>query len=74
MWREIKYWIADKLFENELDDAFDLGIIEGHYRAYHGLKIQIQIMRGDATKAQLPAYDKIIANLDQKIERVRVPK
>lgn len=29
---EIKYWIADKLFERELDEAFEMGLREGARR------------------------------------------
>ena len=31
-WIEFKYWLADKLFEQELDEAFEMGLREGARR------------------------------------------
>lgn len=29
-WERIRYWIADRLFELEMDEAYRMGIREGH--------------------------------------------
>lgn len=53
-WAEIKYWIADKLFQNELDEAFEMGIREGRKRHTHYLAAQLQAAASVAPKTRQP--------------------
>lgn len=59
MFREIKYWIADKLFEYELDEAFRMGVSEGMRIQGARVRVQLQLRQDlDLTKAQLAGYEK----------------
>jgi hypothetical protein len=54
MFNRIKYWIADKLFERELDEAFDMGIGEGMRRLQLSLVTRVSALEAEAPKSKLP--------------------
>lgn len=51
---EIRYWIADRLFTEDLDDAFNMGIREGQRRYQIAVLARIKSMMEDAPKNQHP--------------------
>jgi hypothetical protein len=63
MFRELKYKIADRLFERELDEAFFLGIREGQSRQASKLRVQMEYKKTRSretgmTKTQAIGYDR----------------
>jgi|TARA_R110000824_G_scaffold244623_1_gene433401 hypothetical protein len=63
MLRELKYKIADRLFERELDEAFFHGIKEGQSRQASKLRVQMKYKKTRAketgmTKTQAIGYDR----------------
>jgi hypothetical protein len=56
-WSELKYWIADKLFEDELDEAFELGIREGGRRKIIQAQAHLSKIRDDHSKAAQGGID-----------------
>ena len=65
-WTEFKYWIADHLFEDELDEAFELGIREGGRRKLIQAQAHISKIREDLPikeRAGLDAAGKVIGKL-----------
>jgi hypothetical protein len=64
--KEIKYWIADKLFEDELDEAFELGIREGGRRKIIQAQAHLSKIREDLPvkeRAGLDAAGTVIGKL-----------
>jgi len=61
-WREIKYWIADRFFDYELDEAFRLGMKEGSAYATQWLSFRtaINIDRIKMTKVERRGYEKCL--------------
>jgi hypothetical protein len=61
-WRDIKYWIADRLFEYELDEAFRHGMKEGASYATQWLSFRtsINIDRIKMTKVERRGYEKAL--------------
>lgn len=59
---ELKYWIADKLFNYELDEAFRAGMQEGAQYATTWLTMRVEINREriKMSKTQMAGYDKAI--------------
>lgn len=57
MLREIKYWIADHLFEYELDEAFRLGVTEGQRVQAARMRVELQLRQPEMTKTQLTGYE-----------------
>lgn len=57
MFREIKYWIADHLFEYELDEAFRLGVTEGRRVQGAITRLELQLRQPEMTKTQLTGYE-----------------
>ncbi len=59
---EMKYWIADKFFNYELDEAFRHGMQEGAQYATTWLTMRVEINREriKMTKTQVAGYDKAI--------------
>jgi hypothetical protein len=57
MFREIKYWIADHLFEYELDEAFRLGVSEGQRSQAAKIRLELQLRQPEMTKTQLSGYE-----------------
>jgi hypothetical protein len=55
--KEIKYWIADKLFEDELDEAFELGIREGGRRKIIQAQAHLSKIREDHSKSAQGGID-----------------
>lgn len=57
-WREIKYWIADHLFEYELDEAYEMGLKYGAEFATRTItfKVDVKEARQQLTKTQLLGY------------------
>lgn len=65
MFRELKYKIADRLFERELDEAFFLGIKEGKSRQASRLRVLMEYKKTRSrelgmTKTQAIGYDKCV--------------
>ena len=63
MLRELKYKIADRLFERELDEAFFHGIKEGKSRQASKLRVHMNYKKTRAketgmTKTQAIGYDR----------------
>lgn len=56
-WAEIKYWIADKLFEDELDEAFELGIKEGRRRGLMRASVHLLAAEKDTPKSKHPGLE-----------------
>lgn len=56
-WTELKYWIADHLFEDELDEAFELGIKEGGRRKIIQAQAHLSKMREDSSKSAQGGID-----------------
>ena len=54
MLNKVKYWIADKLFERELDEAFEMGIGEGMRRIQLSLVTRVTALESEAPKSKLP--------------------
>jgi hypothetical protein len=61
-WRDIKFWIVDRLFEYELDEAFRHGIQEGAQYAttWLSMRTQINAERIKMTKVERKGYDKCL--------------
>lgn len=59
MFNRIKYWIADKLFERELDEAFEMGIGEGMRRIQLSLVTRVSALEADAPKSKLPGIQAV---------------
>ena len=62
-WSEIRYRIADFLFEAELDEAFSLGVQEGKRRQASILRVEMEYKKTRAlelglTKAQSVGWDR----------------
>lgn len=62
MYYELKYWIADKCFNYELDEAFRHGMQEGAQYATTWLTMRAEINREriKMTKTQVVGYDKAL--------------
>ena len=63
MFRELRYKIADRLFERELDEAFALGLKEGKSRQASKLRVQMEYKKARSretgmTKTQAIGYDR----------------
>lgn len=54
---EIKYWIADKLFERELDEAFEMGLREGARRQRVSTLVDLKHHRDNGLKLQKAGLD-----------------
>lgn len=50
-WTEFKYWLADKLFEQELDEAFEMGIREGARRQRVSTIVDLRAQLDSAPKS-----------------------
>lgn len=59
-WKELKYQIADKLFNKELDEAYSMGLRGGAEYATRKISMQLYIEqpKQDLTKTQSLGYDK----------------
>lgn len=62
-WAEIRYKVADRLFERELDEAFDLGRKAGRQMQAAHLRVQMDYKRTrnlemGMTKTQALGYDR----------------
>lgn len=60
---ELRYWIADRFFTRELDEAFSMGIREGQRRLSSELRVRMDYKRTRAaelgmTKTQTIGYDR----------------
>ena len=55
-WQDVKYWLADRWLNSELDDAYHDGLREGAAYAIH--KISMELQRDiELTKTQKQGYD-----------------
>lgn len=71
-WRELKYQIADKLFNYELDDAYRMGLQAGSEFATRKLSFALE-MKADAIKmtpTEKRGYDRALEVF--KEERINV--
>lgn len=64
-WAELKYRIADWLFEAELDEAFNHGVKEGERRLSSILRVEMDYKKTRAaelgmTKTQTLGYDRCV--------------
>jgi hypothetical protein len=71
---EIKYWIADKLFAKELDDAYFMGIREGARMTKAEMSYRLDLKENvySLTKTQKIGYAKakeIIATSSETIQK-----
>lgn len=62
-WRELKYRIADYLFDYELDEAFRLGVQEGRRNLSSQIKVEMEYKKTRAletglTKTQAIGWDR----------------
>lgn len=59
-WEEIKYRIADKLFERQLDEAYEMGIRVGAEYATRTISFRVGVKEAsqELTKTQKIGYDK----------------
>jgi len=65
MFRELKYKIADRLFEYELDEAYNLGVKSGKDNQASRLRVMMDYKRTRATelgmtKTQTLGYDRCV--------------
>jgi hypothetical protein len=65
MFNRIKYWIADKLFERELDEAFEMGIGEGMRRLQLSLVTRVSALEAEAPKSKLPGIGAVKETLPE---------
>jgi len=54
--KELKYKIADWLFEAELDEAFNLGLKEGARRQKHKIDMALDMASLDLAKSNQKGY------------------
>ena len=71
-WRELKYWIADHLFEYELDEEFELGIKEGQNRTASTIRVKMDYKKKLAqetglTKTQALGWDRCMEGVENAI-------
>ena len=59
-WTEFKYWIADKLFERELDEAFEMGLREGARRQRVSTLTDLRTQLETAPKSNHPGINLVI--------------
>jgi hypothetical protein len=59
-WRELKYRIADKLFDRELNDSYEMGVREGATHTLREVGFALQLGDTKLTKAQTAGYDKAV--------------
>jgi hypothetical protein len=59
-WKELKYRIADKLFDRELNDAYEMGVREGVTHTLREIGFGLQLGETKLTKAQTAGYDKAV--------------
>jgi hypothetical protein len=73
-WREIKYWIADNLFEYELDEAYRLGMKEGAAYATQWLsfRVEINLDRVKMTKTEKSGYQKAIEVMRDERKEIKL--
>ena len=72
-WSEIRYRIADFLFETELDEAFSLGVKEGKRRQASILRVEMEYKKTRAletglTKAQSVGWDRCMEVVNDNTE------
>jgi hypothetical protein len=60
---ELKYWIADRFFTKELDDAFRLGVKAGTNQAASTIAFRVGLKRVQLTKTEEKGYDKALQSL-----------
>ena len=66
IYKGIKRWVAERLFETELDEDYLLGIGEGQ-RAYKAtLQLQVKMLQDQGFKKDQPGLDKVMALLDDE--------
>ena len=70
--KELRYWIADKLFTKELDEAFSMGIREGADFATYKLCFNVKLQNHlTLTKTEQKGYDKAIESMEAAKEEVQ---
>lgn len=69
---DFKYWIADKLFKNELDDAYALGIREGASFAVHQISFALDKDEPEQTKTQAIGYQNAVIIAKKAMAKVFV--
>ena len=67
IYKEIKRWIAERLFETELDEDYRLGIGEGQRSHRATLIIQLTIMHDTSIKKDQPGIQKVINYLKENL-------
>jgi hypothetical protein len=60
---ELKYWIADRFFTRELDEAFRLGVKAGTNQTAATIAFRVGLKRTDLTKTEAKGYDKALKSL-----------
>jgi hypothetical protein len=62
IFREVKYWLGDKLFNYELDEAFRHGMQEGAQYATTWITMRVEINKDriKMTKTQVVGYEKAL--------------
>lgn len=60
---ELKYWIADRFFSAELDDAFRLGVKAGTNQAAATIAFRVGLKRVVLTKTEEKGYEKALQSL-----------
>jgi hypothetical protein len=61
---ELKYWIADRLFTKELDDAFRLGVRAGIGHATSTVTFRVGLKRVQLTKTEEKGYNKALDSIN----------
>jgi len=70
--QKIRYFIADNLFEAELDDAYEMGVREGITHALREIVFAVDLKESSKlTKTQLVGYQKAIAALADKQQELK---
>ena len=69
---DFKYWVADKLFAKELDDAYALGIREGASFAVHQISFSLDKDEPEQTKTQAIGYQNAVLNAKKAMSKVFV--
>jgi hypothetical protein len=72
-WTELKYKIAERFFERELDEAFILGIKEGKRRQASHIRVDMEYKKTRAketglTKTQAIGYDRCMEVVQDAIK------
>jgi hypothetical protein len=53
-WERLRYWIADRVFELEMDEAFRMGIREGYDVVFREVEKALELKLAETPKTKQP--------------------